>query len=100
MDGGAGDDQIHTGGVFSELSGGPGADLLDATGSLGAAVSYEDHTDGVTVRLNGVADDGSPGEGDNVLGPVTSDRPVATATTGWRPAPARAPSPGAAATTC
>jgi hypothetical protein len=70
VDGGAGDDQIHTGGVFSELSGGPGADLLDATGSLGAAVSYEDHTDGVTVLLDGVADDGSTGEGDNVLGPV------------------------------
>jgi len=69
---GDGDDQIHTGGVYSELSGGSGADLLDATGSLGAAVFYEDHTDGVTVRLNGVADDGSPGEGDNVLGPVTA----------------------------
>ena len=72
VDGGAGDDQIHTGGIFSLLSGGPGADLLDATGSLGAGVTYEDHTEGVTVRLNGVADDGSPGEGDNVLGPVTA----------------------------
>ena len=72
VDGGAGDDQIHTGGVFSLLSGGAGADLLDATGSMGAGVTYEDHTDGVTVRLNGVADDGSPGEGDNVLGPVTA----------------------------
>src|SRR5215208_8443304 len=39
VDGGAGDDRIHTGGVFSTLSGGPGADLLDATGSQGAAVT-------------------------------------------------------------
>ena len=71
VDGGPGDDQIHTGGAFSTLSGGPGADLLDATASQGAAVTYADHTDGVTVRLNGVADDGAAGEGDNVLGPVT-----------------------------
>jgi Ca2+-binding RTX toxin-like protein len=71
VEGGPGDDQIHTGGAFSTLSGGPGADLLDATSSQGAAVTYADHTDGVTVRLNGVADDGAAGEGDNVLGPVT-----------------------------
>lgn len=70
-EGGPGDDQIRTGGVFSTLSGGPGADLLDARRSQGAAVTYADHTDGVIVRLNGVADDGAAGEGDNVLGPVT-----------------------------
>jgi Ca2+-binding RTX toxin-like protein len=69
--GGQGDDQIHTGGDFSTLSGGPGADLLDASGSDAAAITYADHTDGVTVRLNGVADDGAAGEGDNVLGRVT-----------------------------
>ena len=67
---GDGDDEIRIRGVFAELSGGPGADLLDASDSLGAAVSYEDHTDGVTVRLDGFGNDGSPGEGDNVLGPV------------------------------
>jgi hemolysin type calcium-binding protein len=70
-EGGPGDDQIHIGGAFATLSGGPGADLLDATGSDAAAVSYADHTDGVTVRLNGLADDGAAGEGDNVIGPVT-----------------------------
>jgi len=53
------------------ISGGPGADLLDATGSEDAAVTYADHTDGVTVRLNGIADDGAAGEGDNVLGAIT-----------------------------
>src|SRR4051812_17378049 len=70
-DGGPGDDQIHTGGAASMLSGGPGADLLDATASDSAAVTYADHTDGVTVRLDGLADDGAAGEGDNVLGRVT-----------------------------
>ncbi len=53
------------------LTGGPGADRLDATGALTASVSYADHTEAVTVRLNGLADDGAAGEGDNVLGPVT-----------------------------
>jgi hypothetical protein len=71
VEGGPGDDEIHaTGGIY-QLSGGPGRDLLDATGSTGASVSYADHTDSVTVRLNGLADDGAAGEGDNVLGPVT-----------------------------
>jgi hypothetical protein len=68
---GDGDDQVRVATHFAELSGGPGADLLDATGSDGASVTYADHTEGVTVRLNGLADDGAPGEGDNVLGPVT-----------------------------
>jgi len=53
IDGGPGEDRIHAGGDFSMISGGPGADLLDATGSEDAAVTYADHTDGVTVRLNG-----------------------------------------------
>jgi hypothetical protein len=68
---GDGDDEVRVNGLFAMLSGGPGADLLDATGSDGAAVTYADHADGVTVRLNGIADDGAAGEGDNVLGPVT-----------------------------
>jgi len=71
VEGGPGDDQIHTGGVFATLSGGPGADLLDATGSERASVTYADHADGVTVRLDGIANDGAAAEGDNVLGAVT-----------------------------
>ena len=71
VEAGQGDDQVHMGGAFASMSGGPGADLLDATAADSAAVNYADHTDGVTVRLNGVADDGAAGEGDNVLGPVT-----------------------------
>jgi len=67
----AGDDDIRVSTGYFLLIGGPGADRLDATGAGGASVSYVDHTDGVTVRLNGIADDGSTGEGDNVLGAVT-----------------------------
>ena len=71
VEGGPGDDEIRAAGGIYQLSGGPGRDLLDATGAAGASVSYADHTDAVTVRLNGLADDGAAGEGDNVLGPVT-----------------------------
>jgi hypothetical protein len=71
VDGGEGDDDIRvTNGNFS-LAGGAGADRLDATGATDASVSYLDHTDGVSVRVNGLADDGAPGEGDNVIGPIT-----------------------------
>jgi hypothetical protein len=69
--GGAGDDDIlGTQGPF-RLIGRPGADRLEANGMSGSSVSYLDHTEGVTVRLNGLADDGAPGEGDNVLGAIT-----------------------------
>jgi RTX calcium-binding nonapeptide repeat (4 copies) len=72
VEGGAGDDDIRvTNGIFS-LVGGAGADRLDATAATEASVSYFDHTDGVSVRVNGLADDGVPGEGDNVMGAITS----------------------------
>jgi Ca2+-binding RTX toxin-like protein len=71
VDAGAGDDEIRVTSGFFSLVGGPGADLLDATGATSANVSYEDHSAGVSVRLNGLADDGAPGEGDNVIGPVS-----------------------------
>jgi hypothetical protein len=73
-DGGEGNDQITAsappGGTFV-FAGGPGADRLEALGETVGTVTYADHTEGVTVRLNGIADDGAPGEGDNVLGNVT-----------------------------
>jgi hypothetical protein len=72
VEGGPGDDDIVVAGPPSQLSGGPGADLLDARLAPGSAISYRDHTAGVTVRLNGLADDGSVGEGDNVLGSLGS----------------------------
>jgi Ca2+-binding RTX toxin-like protein len=68
---GDGDDQVRVAVPYALLSGGAGADLLDATGSDAASVTYADHTEGVTVRLNGLADDGAAGEGDDVRGPVT-----------------------------
>jgi hypothetical protein len=74
VEGGSGDDDIRvTNGIY-QISGGPGADTIDATGALTATVSYLDHAEGVAVRLNGLADDGAPGEGDNVLGAVTGIR--------------------------
>jgi hypothetical protein len=73
-DGGEGDDEITgsapSGGTFV-FAGGPGADRLEAVGGTVGTVTYADHTEGVTVRLNGFADDGAPGEGDNVLGNFT-----------------------------
>jgi hypothetical protein len=71
VDAGPGDDDIRVMNAIFLLTGGPGADRLDATGALSASVSYADHADAVTVQLNGIADDGAAGEGDNVLGPVT-----------------------------
>jgi hypothetical protein len=72
VEGGAGDDDIRVrNGIFS-LVGGAGADRLDATAATEASVSYADHTDGVGVRVNELADDGAPGEGDNVMGAITS----------------------------
>jgi hypothetical protein len=74
IEGGPGDDDIRvTNGIYA-ITGGPGADRMDATGALTTSVSYADHTEAVTVRLNGLADDGAAGEGDNVLGPVTGLR--------------------------
>jgi Ca2+-binding RTX toxin-like protein len=72
--GGDGDDRLNGGGGADVLLGGPGNDRLD--GGLGPdgisgeegtdTLTYEDRTNAVTVRLNGLADDGEKGEGDNV----------------------------------
>jgi Ca2+-binding RTX toxin-like protein len=74
IEGGPGDDDIRVTNAIYLITGGPGADRMDATGALTATVSYADHTEGVGVRLNDVADDGAAGEGDNVLGAVTGLR--------------------------
>ena len=60
LDGGAGDDWLMGGGATDTLSGGDGSD----------AVSYEDRTAPVTVTLDGVANDGEPGENDGVAADV------------------------------
>ena len=74
VEGGPGDDDIRVTTAIYSITGGAGADRMDATGALSASVSYADHTEAVTVRLNGLADDGAAGEADNVLGPVTGLR--------------------------
>lgn len=65
LDGGAGDDVLDGRHGFAEMLGGPGADTL-MPGDF-ATVSYGDKTGGVVVDADGNADDGEPGENDNVL---------------------------------
>jgi hypothetical protein len=74
VQGGAGDDEVLASRGTFLFAGGPGADRFEAIGTQAATVVYDDHTEGVSVRLNGLADDGAPGEGDNVLGMVTGMR--------------------------
>lgn len=54
IDGGPGSDTIDGGGGTDELIGGTGVD----------SASYGSHAVGVTITLNGLADDGAPGEND------------------------------------
>ncbi|HEX8744867.1 MAG TPA: calcium-binding protein [Thermoleophilaceae bacterium] len=62
--GGPGDDELY--GDRATFAGGPGGDLMLSRG-LGV-LSYADRTAGVRVTPDGVADDGEPGEGDDVRG--------------------------------
>jgi Ca2+-binding RTX toxin-like protein len=65
IEGGPGNDTILGLGGFNRLIGGPGAeDFSPGPGS--DTVSYDDHTVGVTVTTDGVANDGAASEGDNV----------------------------------
>jgi Ca2+-binding RTX toxin-like protein len=71
--GGPGDDRIEVG--SGTLDGGPGADVMRVGSPQSAsAVSYATRTAGVVVKEDGVANDGEPGEGDDVgpgIGAVT-----------------------------
>jgi hypothetical protein len=62
VDGGSGSDRLRAD-TYSELFGGPGPDVVAGT----ATASYAALAAGVTVTLDGVANDGAPGEGDNVM---------------------------------
>ena len=65
-DGGPGDDQLVGGDGPDLLQGGPGADLLDGRGGLDVVYYEGPETSGVAVSLDNVADDGAPGENDDV----------------------------------
>ena len=62
VDGGPGRDTLRAD-TYSELFGGPGPDVIGGK----ATASYAALASGVTVTLDGVANDGAPGEGDNVM---------------------------------
>ena len=53
------------------VEGGPGADSISATQPRTVFVTYATRTAGVNASLDGVADDGEPGEGDNLSGGVS-----------------------------
>jgi Ca2+-binding RTX toxin-like protein len=78
VDGGPGDDRLYAV-ARTGLIGGPGADVIDGGidpdplhYSLPPLAAYDEDTRvrGVHVTLDGVANDGAPGEGDNVLAGV------------------------------
>jgi hypothetical protein len=49
-----------------EVEGGPGPDVISGSGGADVAVDYYDHSVGVRVTLDGRANDGAPGEGDDL----------------------------------
>ena len=69
VDGGPGDDSVEFGGTGAPAGGGAGGD--DLHGGEGVdLLSYNDHTGGVTVTIDGQPGDGGAGEGDNVHGDI------------------------------
>jgi Ca2+-binding RTX toxin-like protein len=71
QDGGLGNDTLRgsLATTFNSMVGGPGADIL--AGGPGADFAfYVDHPAAVSISLDNVANDGSAGEGDNVLSSV------------------------------
>lgn len=65
LEGGEGEDVLDGRLGRNDMLGGPGADTF-MTGA-GSTVSYAERTSGVVVDADGNADDGEPGENDNVL---------------------------------
>jgi Ca2+-binding RTX toxin-like protein len=65
--GGDGDDRLAGGPGETGFEPGLGADIV-AGGPGPASVGYGEHPAGVRVSLDGVANDGMPGEGDNITG--------------------------------
>jgi Ca2+-binding RTX toxin-like protein len=63
VNGGPGADRISSTAWSNQFTGGLGAD--DMTPGWFASYRYDDHTSAVSVSLDGGANDGAPGEGDN-----------------------------------
>ncbi len=66
--GGQGDDVLRGGPGDDSLVGGPGRDLIDGGEGTADHASYAEKTEGVSLTLDGIANDGTPGEGDNLVG--------------------------------
>src|SRR6266542_3989681 len=64
--GGPGNDVLNGGSQTDALDGGTGADAMSGGGDPYDHVLYDSRTAPVTITLDGVADDGEAGEGDNV----------------------------------
>ena len=69
LDGGSNDDSLNGGGGNDTLDGGTGADILDGGAGIDTA-DYSTRTANLNVSLDGVANDGESGEGDNVLSTI------------------------------
>jgi Ca2+-binding RTX toxin-like protein len=69
LDGGGGDDTLRGSGTENVLDGGPGADVLEGLGGTTVA-DYSARTAPVYVALDGLAEDGEAGEGDEVRSTV------------------------------
>jgi len=65
INGGGGNDTICAGDGTDSIDGGPGADAVFGGGGTDV-VTYASRTANVAVRLDGAANDGASGEGDNV----------------------------------
>jgi Ca2+-binding RTX toxin-like protein len=63
LEGGGGDDTLSGGNGNDTLVGGAGTDVVNGGDGVDTA-SYVGHTQGVVADLDGVADDGAPGEND------------------------------------
>ena len=63
---GPGDDHVSSTQVKMDVDGGPGADRIH--GYVNSRISYADRKVGVRLIQDGLANDGEPGEGDNVTG--------------------------------
>ena len=70
--GGRGADRIVGSNSNLAITGGPGGDVMGSTGRGGATISYADHRAAVRLTVNGTADDGASGEGDDVFGNVVA----------------------------